>query len=199
MVGYRLKNSRHGLCKASTKGEARCRLRQTNIALSNMGIRALRSHAGNKSLVKKVKERAEIQNFFAKRSNIRPANLSSEEKQQSSLDTEELVEIQPSCRANSRSAILLVFQDGGKLNAEIRWVLKHVDSGYSDNSVTGSVNLFQSMFPDSKIAIMMELGKDKLKYVVNYGIAPYFTQLLREQVSSSKWFVISVLLLLWFS
>ena len=35
------------LCKASTKGEARCRLCLTNIALSNMEIRALRSHAGN--------------------------------------------------------------------------------------------------------------------------------------------------------
>ena len=82
-------------CKASTKGEARCRLRQTNTALSNMGIRALRSHAGNKSHVKKVKELAEIKNFFAKRSDIRPANLSSEEKQlQSSLDTENLVGIQ---------------------------------------------------------------------------------------------------------
>ena len=52
------------------------------------------------------------------------------------------------------------------------------------------------MFPDGKIASILELGKDKLKYVVNYGIAPYFTQLLRDQVSSSKWFVISVLLLL---
>ena len=90
------------LCKASTKGEARCRLCQTNIALSNMGIRALRSHAGNKSHVKKVKELAEIKNFFAKRSDIRPANLSSEEKQlQSFLDTENLVEIQSSCSAFS--------------------------------------------------------------------------------------------------
>ena len=62
------------LCKASTKGEARCRLCQTNMALSNMGIRALSSHAGNKSHVKKVKELAEIKNFFAKRSDIRPAN-----------------------------------------------------------------------------------------------------------------------------
>ena len=53
-------------CKASTKGEARCRLWQTNIALCNMGIRALRSHTDNKSHVKKVKERAEIKNFFAK-------------------------------------------------------------------------------------------------------------------------------------
>ena len=79
------------------------------------------------------------------------------------------------------------------MNVEIRCVLKHVVGGYSDNSVTGSVDLFQSMFPDGKIA---SIGKDELKYVVNYGIAPYFTQLLRDQVSSSKWFVISVLLLL---
>ena len=34
--------------------------------------------------------------------------------------------------------------------------------GYSDNFVTGSVNLFQSMFLDSKIASITELGKDKL-------------------------------------
>ena len=82
------------LCKASTKGEARCRRCQTNIALSNIGIRALRSYAGNKSHVKKIKERAEIKNFFAKRNDIGPANLSSEEKQlQSSLDAGNLVEI----------------------------------------------------------------------------------------------------------
>ena len=164
-----------------------------------MRIRALRSHAGDKSHVKKVTERAEIKNFFAKRNDIRPANISSEEKQlHSSLDTEDLVEIQPSCSANSQSTIVLVFQDGGKLNAEIRWVLKHVVGGYSDNSVTGSVNLFPSMFPDSKIAGVMEFDKDKLKYVVYYGIATYLPQLLREQVSSSESFVISVLLLLRF-
>ena len=75
------------LCKASTEGEARCPLCQINIALSNMGIRALSSRAGNKSHVKKVMERAVIKNFVAKRSDSRPANLSSEEKQlQSSLD-----------------------------------------------------------------------------------------------------------------
>jgi len=29
----------------------------------------------------------------------------------------------------------------------------------------------------------MELGKDKLKYVVNYGIAPFFAEGLKKQVS----------------
>ena len=51
-----------------------------------------------------------------------------------------------------QGTIPFTFQDGGKLNAEIRWVLKHVVSGYSDNSVKDSVNVFKAMFLDSKIS-----------------------------------------------
>ena len=39
------------------------------------------------------------------------------------------------------------FQDGGKLNVEIWWCLKHVLSGYSDNSVVDSSELLKIMFP----------------------------------------------------
>ena len=46
------------------------------------------------------------------------------------------------------------------------------------------------MFPDSKIAGMADLGKDKLKYVVNYGTALHLTDLLKAQVRSSEWFKI---------
>ena len=41
------------------------------------------------------------------------------------------------------------------------------------------------MFVDSKIAFKMELGKNKHKYVVNYGVAPFFTDGLKQQVSES--------------
>ena len=34
----------------------------------------------------------------------------------------------------------------------------------------------------------MELGKDKLKYVVNYGISPFFAERLKKQISESEWF-----------
>ena len=44
------------------------------------------------------------------------------------------------------------------------------------------------MFQDTKIASRIELSKDKLKYVANYGIASHFTELLKEQVGSSEWF-----------
>ena len=49
------------------------------------------------------------------------------------------------------------------MNAEIRWVVKHVVGGYSDNSVTVLWTYFNQCFPDSKIASILELGKDKLK------------------------------------
>ena len=47
------------------------------------------------------------------------------------------------------------------------------------------------MFPDSTIASKMELGKDKLKYVVNYGIAPFFAEGLKKQVDESEWHAVS--------
>ena len=74
-------------------------------------------------------------------------------------------------------------------------MLKHVVSRCSDNVVTDSVNIFKPIFLDSKIASMIELGKDKSKYgnilnYANYGIAPHFTELLKGQACSSEWFVV---------
>ena len=37
----------------------------------------------------------------------------------------------------------------------------------------------------------MELGKTKLMYVCNYGIAPHFKNLLRDEISKSPWYSIS--------
>ena len=36
----------------------------------------------------------------------------------------------------------------------------------------------------------MELGKGKLKYVVNFGIALFFAERLKKQVSESEWFAV---------
>ena len=41
------------------------------------------------------------------------------------------------------------------------------------------------MFQDSKIASKIELGKGKLKYVVNYGITPFFTERLKKKQNSA--------------
>ena len=182
------------LCKATENTEAKCRLCKSTFSLSNMGVRALKCHAETKSHQKLVQDQLKISTFFEKRRNVskesseKTDSFSNKTVDACSSSSEEVVIVKPS---SSQSTIPISFQDGGKLNAEIRWVLKHVVSGYSDNSVTDSIDLFKVMFPDSKIAPLMELGKDKLKYLANYGIAPYFQEILKEEVSTSEWFSIS--------
>ena len=46
------------------------------------------------------------------------------------------------------------------------------------------------MFPNSNIAKSFELGVTKLKYVINFGIAPYFRYILYNHLKSDC-FVIS--------
>ena len=43
------------------------------------------------------------------------------------------------------------------------------------------MNTFKVKFVDSKIVSKMELGKNKLKYVVNYAIASFFAEGLRSK------------------
>ena len=92
---------------------------------------------------------------------------------------------------DTQSTIPYIILDDSKLTAEIRWALKHVVFGYSDISVTDSINSFKVMFPDNKIApSKMELGKDKPKYIVNYGTTPFFAEGLKKQVSESEWIAV---------
>ena len=46
------------------------------------------------------------------------------------------------------------------------------------------------MFLDSKIASKMELRKGKLKYIVNYGITPFFAEELKKQVNDPEWIAV---------
>ena len=61
-----------------------------------------------------------------------------------------------------------------KRKADIIWTLRTVSSGYSNNSSKDTSNLFYAKFSDSKIVKDMRLGADKVKYVINFGIAPVF-------------------------
>ena len=75
--------------------------------------------------------------------------------------------------------------------AELRWTVDNVLKGNSNNQNLHTNDLFKTMFPDSKIAKLFSSGPDKLRYACNYGLAPYFHQLLTEKVQKSEIFVIS--------
>ena len=47
------------------------------------------------------------------------------------------------------------------------------------------------MFSDSHTAQEFELGADKLKYVTNWGVTPYFKDLLKAKLHTSDFMVIS--------
>ena len=47
------------------------------------------------------------------------------------------------------------------------------------------------MYPDSRIAEKMELGPNKLKYLVNHGLTPYFKECLSDDILKSNYFVVS--------
>ena len=61
-------------------------------------------------------------------------------------------------------------------------------SGYSSNS---NADLFRCIFSDSDVARRYQLGPDKLRYSVNFGIGPHFKNILMDNVKKSDYFVIS--------
>ena len=84
-----------------------------------------------------------------------------------------------------------MLKDSQKQKAEIVWALQSVLSGYSNNSCADISIIFTCMFPDIKIAKSFELGATKLKYFINFGIAPYFRDTLYNHLQKSDCFVIS--------
>ena len=58
--------------------------------------------------------------------------------------------------------------------------LKHLYNELNDNFSKNVVDLFKTMFLGSKFAEKMQLKRNKLKCVVNHGIAPYVIRTLKK-------------------
>ena len=95
------------------------------------------------------------------------------------------------CSCKTQSSIELVIHASEHSKAEIFSTLKSISTGYSNNSYSDNAGLFQHMFPDSEIAKSFQLGPTKIKYLTNFGIAPYYKSVLWERVKESPCFVIS--------
>ena len=65
--------------------------------------------------------------------------------------------------------------DSSQFWREIIWVLKCVAGGYSNNSCCDLQKIFNAMFTDSYIAKSITVGVDKMRYVVDFGIAHGWT------------------------
>ena len=76
--------------------------------------------------------------------------------------------------------------DSSNLTAEIIWAIKCVMNGYSNNSCSDMIVTFRAMFLDSYIAKNYQISSNKLQYVVNWELDPYFKEILVEDVNKSK-------------
>ena len=164
--------------------------------MGNMGKQALISHAKGKKhkdkmlLMAKVKsEQSTLSGFLKKDENekssqdavLKTDNLTipppPEQQQQAGPSS---VEKQSTTKGNLSSWL----SKEDTLKAETLWAMKSLISNYSANSCQGNNELFAAMFPDSATAKQFQCGKTKCSYLISYGIAPYYHDILLKQLQT---------------
>ena len=78
-----------------------------------------------------------------------------------------------------------------KVKAEIVWSLFTVTRGFSNNSAKDLNATLEKMFPDSTIASEFQLGPDKLKYLTNWGLAPFIREQLKGDLDKAEYITVS--------
>ena len=69
--------------------------------------------------------------------------------------------------------------------AEILQALHTVDKNISFASASGDTLRFMAMFPDSQIASKYQMGETKMKYLLQFGIAPYMKSSIMKDIASA--------------
>ena len=94
-----------------------------------------------------------------------------------------------SCKTTTNLTSLVI--KSAVTKAEILWCLKTVLSFSLFHSCENILNLFSVVFSDSDTAKSFSVRKTTCAYYINFGIAPYFKDLLLEKLKSSKYIVVS--------
>jgi hypothetical protein len=168
---------------------AGCKLCQKEFLLSNMGLRAVKSHAESKrhsDRVASLKQQPKVSSLLQSTCSLVPtihalSNTAPSLISDVSLHTEK------------NKAIVMnnyVIKDD-VTKAEIRWAINCVTKHQSYRSCDGVADLFRSMFPDSSIANQFSMGRDKITYYVVFGLSPFFLQEVFNQLKLCDSFVVS--------
>ena len=172
------------LPEQSDNTKARCKFCRRTFSLSNMGEPSLKSHAQGKkhqSIIQRSEKNPSVKGFLEKK-DVAEASTS-EESGPSTL---------MSSSAEQKSSFVTKFALTKEHHkAEIIWALKSVMSHFSYNSAHDITDIFKAMFPDSSIAQHMSCGPTELSYLISFGIAPYFRDLLLADLKQTSCFVVS--------
>ena len=83
-----------------------------------------------------------------------------------------------------QSKLALISSSAKKRKTKIFWILKCVLPGMSTFPVQGVSDLFEAMFSDSQIAKDFQMSRTKMTYLINFAIAPYFKEILIDELKS---------------
>ena len=155
--------------------EAKCLWCKSLIIVSTMGVKALESHMEGKKHKSFIKARADAKVAFSGFRETSPpeSSKSAPASQQAPPTLDQLI------------------TSPHVINAEILWCLKVVMSHMSFRSCLGLNDMFKTMFSDSAIAHGFALSKTKCAYALNFGIAPYYRELLVAEVKLSPFYVLA--------
>ena len=182
------------LPEPSNNTKAKFRLCMRSFSLSNMGEPALKSYAQGKKHQNAVKTSGKNTSVwgFLKKVDQKVSTSTQKEEPLACKESEELSVVATSSTEEKRSSSMTKLTLTRKQHkAEIFWALKSVMSHFSYNSTHDITDVFKATFPDSIIAQHMSCGPTKLSYLISFGIAPYFMDLLLKELKDAPCFVIS--------
>lgn len=184
--------------------KAFCSLCQNSFDIANMGISSIRSHAKGKKHCQKVKDSSGSNKLMcfvvptssspstsSVQNNIESLKSSPEvEPSGISQRSEELAINQPSTSASPNPMSKFLLNDE-VITAEIIWAINQIMTHSSGRSFGACSDIFKIMFKDSEIASKFSMHKDKLGYVVTYGLGPFFQNELANKVKACPYFSVS--------
>ena len=99
---------------------------------------------------------------------------------------------QPSPAAQQRKLDQLeTLSEEEKVKAQILWLMKSINSGFSNNATDDVGDVLRRMDPNSKVLAAFNMKKTKAAYIINHGLAPYYRDLLYEQINVTDVVVLS--------
>ena len=185
------------IMKHESPFKAYCKLCNKAVDLSNMGKRALTSHAESKSHKKAVSLK---QGATAMAQFVKSDKKEGTADEGQSTSTETLTVPLPADKPhsshqeipNTSQQLLQTYVTSESVTkAEILWAMKIVLSHFSFRASTDVGGLFQNMFPDSAIAKKFSCGKTKVNYMICFGLASYFKEKLLQKVKEADCITVS--------
>lgn len=185
-----------------------CRLCNSEFSLSNMGKRAVTSHMkGQKhsGKAKYIKSSLPL-SIFSERVNAPSVSAKSIAECVSAdnmLEDDTVSKVPVVAEISAAVTVPVVDSSSLKKNvlkrflvgenvtkAEVIWCQHMVVEHMSFRSAARSISIMKLMCTDSEIVGNMQMEKTKVAYTIVYGIAPYFSLILREQLKEAEHIVV---------